>query len=47
MAARQCGHPADAVLRFVVTMMCTPGTPMLVLVDEDELRQRADQRVKA
>jgi quercetin dioxygenase-like cupin family protein len=40
-------HRADEVLRFVVTMMCTPGRPMLVLVDEEELRQRADQRVKA
>lgn len=38
---------ADAVLRFVVTMMCTPGEPMLVLVEEEELRQRAGGRVPA
>ncbi|WP_286142030.1 MULTISPECIES: cupin domain-containing protein [unclassified Mycobacterium] len=38
---------ADSALRFVVTMMCTPGAPMLVLVDEEELRQRADARVSA
>lgn len=38
---------ADSALRFVVTMMCTPGAPMLVLVDEEELRQRANARVPA
>ncbi|TDZ75255.1 Cupin domain protein [Mycobacteroides salmoniphilum] len=38
---------ADAALRFVVTMMCKPGAPMLVLVEEEELRLRADARVPA
>lgn len=38
---------ADATLRFVVTMMCKPGEPMLVLVEEEELRLRADARVPA
>ncbi|WP_227457774.1 MULTISPECIES: cupin domain-containing protein [Mycobacteroides] len=37
----------DSVLRFVVTMMCKPGEPMLVLVDEEELLQRAGARVPA
>jgi quercetin dioxygenase-like cupin family protein len=35
----------DVSLRFVVTMMCKPGQPMLVLVDEDELEQRRDRRI--
>jgi hypothetical protein len=26
-------------------MVCTPGQPMLVVVDEDELEQRRDRRV--
>jgi quercetin dioxygenase-like cupin family protein len=34
----------DIPSRFLVTMMCTPGKPMLTLVDEDELAQRADRR---
>ncbi|MBT2392190.1 cupin domain-containing protein [Streptomyces sp. ISL-1] len=34
----------DVPSRFVVTMMCEPGQPMLVLVDEDELIQRKDRR---
>lgn len=38
---------ADTALRFVVTMMCAPGTPMLVLVEEGELAQRASRRVCA
>jgi hypothetical protein len=25
--------------------VCTPGQPMLVVVDEDELEQRRDRRV--
>jgi quercetin dioxygenase-like cupin family protein len=36
---------SDTLVRFLVTMMCVPGQPMLVFVDEDELMQRADQRV--
>ncbi|WP_234797616.1 MULTISPECIES: cupin domain-containing protein [Mycobacteroides] len=40
-------HCTDSVLRFVVTMLCKPGEPMLVLVDEEELRHRAGARVPA
>jgi hypothetical protein len=35
----------DIPLRFVVTMVCAPGHPMLVVVGEDELAQRRDRRV--
>ena len=35
----------DVALRFLVTMICVPGAPMLVVVDEDELEQRKDRRV--
>lgn len=35
---------ADAWSRFVITMMCVPGEPMLVLVDDDELDRRRDLR---
>jgi hypothetical protein len=28
-------------VRFVATMMCAPGQPMLVLVDDNELEQPA------
>lgn len=38
---------SDARLRFLVTMLCSPDTPMLVLVDEDELRARRHLRVGA
>ena len=30
----------DIPLRYLVTMMMTPGQPMLVFVDDDELKQR-------
>src|SRR5258707_15552076 len=36
---------SDIPLRFLVTMVCAPGQPMLVVVDEDELEQRRDRRV--
>jgi quercetin dioxygenase-like cupin family protein len=36
---------SDISLRFLATMMCVPGQPMLVLVDDDELEQRRDRRV--
>jgi quercetin dioxygenase-like cupin family protein len=36
---------ADSQLRFLVTMMCAPGQPLLVLVDNDELEQRRDRRL--
>lgn len=35
----------DVALRFLVTMVCTPGVEMFVLVDQDELEQRKDRRV--
>jgi hypothetical protein len=34
----------DARSRFLVTMLCVPGQPMLTLVDEEELAQRAHLR---
>ena len=37
----------DTTLRFVVTMICDPTQPMLVLVDDDELEARRDRRVPA
>jgi hypothetical protein len=33
--------------RFTVTMICDPGQPMLVLVDEEELEARKHLRVPA
>ena len=36
----------DTTLRFTVTMLCQPGQPMLVLVDDDELAARQDRRLK-
>ncbi|OKH64537.1 cupin [Mycobacterium sp. SWH-M5] len=36
---------SDIPLRFTVTMLCAPGKPMLVLVDDDELEARKDRRV--
>jgi quercetin dioxygenase-like cupin family protein len=36
----------DIRLRFVVTMLCTPGQPMLVPVGEGELEARRDRRVR-
>ncbi|MCA2321653.1 cupin domain-containing protein [Mycobacterium intracellulare] len=38
---------ADAPLRFLATMMCAPGQPMLTFVDDDELERRRDRRVRA
>ena len=38
---------SDSWLRFVVTMMCKHGEPMLVMVDAEELAQRKDRRVTA
>lgn len=35
----------DARCRFLVTMLCSPALPMLVLVDDDELRARRHLRV--
>jgi quercetin dioxygenase-like cupin family protein len=36
----------DVPLRFLVNMICTPGQPMLVVVDAEELEQRRDRRVR-
>lgn len=37
---------SDIPVRYLVTMMCTPDAPMLVVVDEDELEARKDRRVR-
>jgi hypothetical protein len=37
----------DIASRFVVTVMCVPGQPMLTLVDEEELVARTHLRVLA
>jgi quercetin dioxygenase-like cupin family protein len=37
----------DIKLRYTVTMLCVPGKPMLVLVDEEELAARRHLRVPA
>ena len=37
----------DIKLRYVVTMICVPDKPMLVLVDDDELAARKHLRVPA
>lgn len=34
----------DSWSRFLVTMMCAPGQPMLTLVDDEELAQRQQLR---
>jgi quercetin dioxygenase-like cupin family protein len=34
----------DAWSRFVVTMVCPPGEPLLTLVDAEELARRSDRR---
>ena len=36
----------DVACRFVVTMLCVPGQPMLTLVDEAELEARKHLRVR-
>jgi hypothetical protein len=36
---------SDIPLRFLVTMVCAPGKPMLVVVEDDELEERRDRRV--
>jgi quercetin dioxygenase-like cupin family protein len=37
----------DVPVRFVVTMLCVPGQPMLLLVDDEELAARRHRRVRA
>jgi quercetin dioxygenase-like cupin family protein len=34
----------DSWSRFIVTMMCVPGQPMINLVDDEELARRRDRR---
>ncbi|WP_030608285.1 cupin domain-containing protein [Streptomyces sclerotialus] len=41
---QDANHRTDSRLRFLVTMLCVPEKPMLVLVDEDELKRRAHLR---
>ena len=36
---------SDILLRYLVTMVCDPGQPMLVVVEDDELEARRDRRV--
>jgi quercetin dioxygenase-like cupin family protein len=44
----QDGNARDDVkVRYVVTMICDPNQPMLVIVDDDELEARRDRRVPA
>src|SRR3954454_156032 len=38
---------SDIPLKFTVTMLCAPNGQMITLVDEDELAERADRRVRA
>ncbi len=38
-------HRDDVPLRFLVTMLCSPGEQMFVLVDDAELEARRDRRV--
>ncbi len=37
----------DINVRFLATMLCMPGQPMLTLVDDEELLARRDRRVVA
>lgn len=37
----------DVKVRFVVTMLCAPGQPMLTLVSDEELAERSHLRVPA
>ena len=37
----------DIKLRYLVTMLCVPGKPMLTLVDDEELEARKHLRVTA
>jgi quercetin dioxygenase-like cupin family protein len=35
---------SDSWSKFLVTMLCVPGKPMLVLVDDEELERRREKR---
>ena len=41
---QDANNRSDTWSRFIVTMVCVPGQPMIVLVDEEELAQRKDRR---
>jgi quercetin dioxygenase-like cupin family protein len=36
----------DIPVRYLVNMVCVPGQPMLVIVEDDELEARKDRRVR-
>ncbi|MEN4473936.1 cupin domain-containing protein [Mycolicibacterium cosmeticum] len=42
---QDANNRSDIPLRFLVTMVCTPGQPMVVLVDDEELAARQGRRV--
>lgn len=44
---QDANNRSDIPVRFLVTMLCAPGQPMLVLVDEDELVARQGRRASA
>jgi len=44
---QDANNRSDIPLRFLVTMLCAPGQPMLVLVDDKEIAARQDRRVPA
>ncbi|KUI37499.1 cupin domain-containing protein [Mycobacterium sp. GA-2829] len=44
---QDANNRSDIPLRFLVTMLCAPGQPMLVLVDDEEIAARQDRRVPA
>jgi quercetin dioxygenase-like cupin family protein len=37
----------DSTSRFVVVMLCTPGVEMITMVSDDELAEKASQRIPA
>ncbi|OBK91699.1 cupin [Mycobacterium asiaticum] len=44
---RDANHRDDVKVKFVVTMLCVPGQPMLVRVDDDELAAKEHLRLPA
>jgi quercetin dioxygenase-like cupin family protein len=41
---QDANNRTDSWSRFIVTMMCEPGKPMISLVDDEELARRNDRR---
>jgi quercetin dioxygenase-like cupin family protein len=41
---QDANNRTDSWSRFIVTMLCAPGKPMISLVDDEELAQRKDRR---